>query len=95
MKKILTITDVATSINATAKDDKYTYNVKYYLNKDSKELHSITMSVEDNTNGYVGTVSINDTYNKNIITKQDADVNMINTMFDNIVAEVKAGLATV
>ena len=94
MEKILTITSVATSINATAKDDKYTYQVKYYVYNDSKELYSLTMSVEDNTNGYVGTVQINDTYNKSITTKQDADVNMINTMFDNIVAEVKAGLAT-
>ena len=93
MEKILTITSVATSINATAKDDKYTYQVKYYVYNDSKELYSLTMSVED-ANGYVGTVAINDTYNKSITTKQNADVNIINTMFDNIVAEVKAGLAT-
>ena len=94
MTQILTITSVATSTNATAKDDKYTYQVKYYVYNDSKELYSLTMAVED-VNGYVGTVAINDAYNKSITTKQDADVNIINTMFDNIVAEVKAGLATV
>ena len=94
MTQILTVTNVASAIDAVAKDDKYTYRVKYYVYKDSKEPYSLTMAVEDNTTGYVGTVSMNDNQNKSIIIKQTEDVNTINTMFDNIVAEVKTGLAT-
>ena len=92
MTQILTQTSVAVRTTATAKDDKYEYNVDYQVTE-GKNITSLVVTVKSG-NDYIGTMILNDE-NKNINALQTADFEIINTMFDAIIAEVKAGLATV
>ena len=89
MTQILTKTSVATRITATAKDDKYEYNVDYQV-AEGNTVTSLVVSVKSG-NDYIGTLSLNGE-NKSINAPQSADFEIINTMFDAIIAEVKSTL---
>ena len=89
MTQILTKTSVATRITATAKDDKYDYAVDYQV-AEGNTITSLVVSVK-NGNDYIGTLSLNGV-NKNLSVPETADVVMINTTFDAIIAEIKGTL---
>ena len=89
MTQILTKTSVATRITATAKDDKYEYNVDYQV-AEGNTITSLVVTVKSG-NDYIGTLSLNGE-NKNINAPQSADFEIINTMFDAIIAEVRSTL---
>ena len=89
MTQILTKTSVATRITATAKDDKYEYNVDYQVTE-GNTITSLVVTVKSG-NDYIGTLSLNGE-NKSINAPQSADFEIINTMFDAIIAEVKSTL---
>ena len=89
MTQILTKTSVATTITATAKDEKYEYNVDYQVTE-GKNITSLVVTVKSG-NDYIGTLSLNGD-NKSINAPQSADFEIINTMFDAIIAEVKSTL---
>ena len=91
MTKIVTIVSTSSKMTATANDDKYSYKVDYQLSNNGKTLDSVTVSVSEKNGNYAGSISLNGT-SKNISAPETVDVNAINTMFDNIVAEIKAGL---
>ena len=91
MEKILTKTSVAVRTTATAKDDKYEYNVDYQISG-GNTIVSLVVTVKSG-NDYIGTLSLNGD-NKSINAQQTADFEIINAMFDAIIAEVKAELAT-
>ena len=90
MTQILTKTSVATRITATAKDDKYEYNVDYQV-ADGNTITSLVVTVKSD-NDYIGTLSLNG-INKNLSVPETADVVMINTTFDAIIAEIKTTLS--
>ena len=94
MTQILTKTSVATSaatrITATANDDKYDYNVDYQV-AEGNTITSLVVSVKSG-NDYIGTLSLNGV-NKNLSVPETADVVMINTTFDAIIAEIKTTLS--
>ena len=90
MTQILTKTSVATRITATAKDDKYEYNVDYQVTE-GKNITSLVVTVKIG-NDYIGTLSLNGV-NKNLSVPETADVVMINTTFDAIIAEIKTTLS--
>ena len=89
MTQIMTITSVATRTTATAKDDKYEYNVDYQVTE-GKNITSLVVTVKSG-NDYIGTLSLNGE-NKSINAPQSADFEIINTMFDAIIAEIKSTL---
>ena len=89
MTQILTKTSVATRITATAKDEKYEYSVDYQVTGDNT-IASLVVSVKSG-NDYIGTLSLNGV-NKNLSVPETADVVMINTTFDAIIAEIKSTL---
>ena len=89
MTQILTKTSVATRTTATAKDDKYEYNVDYQVTE-GNTITSLVVSVKSG-NDYIGTLSLNGV-NKNLSVPETADVVMINTTFDAIIAEIKGTL---
>ena len=90
MTQILTKTSVATRITATAKDDKYEYNVDYQV-AEGNTITSLVVTVKSD-NDYIGTLSLNG-INKNLSVPETADVVMINTTFDAIIAEIKTTLS--
>ena len=90
MTQILTKTSVATRITATAKDDKYEYNVDYQVTE-GKNITSLVVTVKSG-NDYIGTLSLNGV-NKNLSVPETSDVVMINTTFDAIIAEIKTTLS--
>lgn len=89
MTQILTKTSVATRTTATAKDEKYEYNVDYQV-AEGNTITSLVVTVKSG-NDYIGTLSLNGE-NKSINAPQSADFEIINTMFDAIIAEVKSTL---
>ena len=90
MTQILTKTSVATRITATAKDEKYEYNVDYQV-AEGNTITSLVVTVKSGTD-YIGTLSLNGV-NKNLSVPETADVVMINTTFDAIIAEIKTTLS--
>ena len=90
MTQILTKTSVATRITATSKDEKYEYNVDYQV-ADGNTITSLVVTVKSG-NDYIGTLSLNGV-NKNLSVPETADVVMINTTFDAIIAEIKTTLS--
>ena len=90
MTQILTKTSVAVRTTATAKDDKYDYAVDYSVIDAGKTLSNLVVAVK-NGNDYIGTLSLN-SGNKNLSVPETADVAIINTTFDGIIAEIKGTL---
>ena len=89
MTQILTKTSVAVRTTATAKDDKYEYNVDYQVTE-GKNIASLVVTVKSG-NDYIGTLSLN-SGNKNFSVPETADVAILNTTFDGIIAEIKGTL---
>lgn len=93
MTSILTTTKVAKKVNATAKDEKYNYNVEYSVTEDeNKTLENLSVTVWAISNSaYAATVTLNGSDgDRNTTSKDGADVAAISNMVDSIIAEIKS-----
>jgi hypothetical protein len=93
MTQILTTTKVAKKVNATAKDEKYNYNVEYSVTEDeNKTLESLSVTVTAiSNNAYVASATLTPSSgDRCVVSKDGADSEAINAMFSNIIAEVNS-----
>lgn len=90
---VLTTTNVAKKVSATAKDDKYTYDVEYSVNNNGKTLEGLQVTANTINNVYAATVTLCiDTKDLSIVAKDGVDTVAVINMYEAIFAEINDAL---
>lgn len=82
------------AVTAVSQDDNYLYEVSYQTSSDGKKLQNLSVNIKglkDNT--FKGSMNINaDGLINTNFNNADIDTVAMMTLFNSIIAEVKAGL---